>query len=140
MEGLFRKVAVFFENDARVADRTTSLRSALEASSLEKYKKANILSGMQAKMSLINEALQNDDIRKEAWLLLKFSPSLELPYMSSILLYGDVSTAVHLPNFKKIFISSDAPQSWTNFYNCALLSLGGKSSTVLCFIIYLRPD
>ena len=140
MEGLFRKVAVFFENDARVADRRTSLRSALEASSLEKYKKANILSGMQAKMSLINEALQNDDIRKEAWLLLKFSPSLELPYMSSILLYGDVSTAVHLPNFKKIFISSDAPQSWINFYNCALLSLGGKSSTVLCFIIYLRPD
>ena len=91
-------------------------------------------------MSLINEALQNDDIRKEAWLLLKFPPSLELPYMSSILLNGDVSTAVHLPNFKKIFISSDAPQSWINFYNCALLSLGGKSSTVLCFIIYLRPD
>ena len=136
MEGLFREIAILIENDARVANRTTSLRSALEASSMEENKKTNILSGMQAKMSTINEALQNEDIRKETWLLLKFPLSLELPYMSSSLLYGDVSTAVHLPNFKKVFISSDAPQSWIEFYNCALVSLGGQSSTVLYFIIY----
>ena len=132
MEGLFRKVAFFFEKNATVANRTTSLRSALEASSMEESKKRNILSGMQAKMSTINEALQNDAIRKEAWLLLNFPPSLELPSMSSSLLYGDVSTAVHLKN---IFISSDAPQSCVDFYNCALVSLGGQSSTVLVVVL-----
>ena len=81
-------------------------------------------------MSTINEALQNEAIRKEAWVLLNFPPSLKLPSMSSSLLYGDVSTAVHLPNFKRIFISSDAPQVWVDFYNCALESLGEQSSTV----------
>ena len=82
---------------------------------------------MQAKMATINEALQIDAIREEAWLLLNFPPSLALPIMTSILLYGDVSTAVHLPNFKDIYISSDAPQSWVDFYNCALVSLGEQS-------------
>lgn len=126
LEGLFRKVAMFFENNATVAIRTTSLRSALEASSMENYKKKNILSGMQAEMATINEALQNDAIREEAWLLLNFPPSLALPIISSILLYGNVSTEVHLlPNFKAVFISSDVTQSRVDFYKCAVLSLGG---------------
>ena len=59
---------------ASSAERTTSLRSALEASSMEKDKKKNIIFGMQAKMAIINEALQNDAIKEGAWLLLNFSP------------------------------------------------------------------
>ena len=58
----------------RSADWTTSLRSALEASSMENNKKNDIIFDMQAEMSLINEALQNDAIKEGAWLLLNFSP------------------------------------------------------------------
>ena len=125
LEGLFRKVAVLFEKNATIPNRSTSLLSALNESSLEAFKKKNILSGRKAKMSIINEALQKDGIREEAWRLLDFPLSLALPAMSSSLLYGDVSTVVHLPNFEKVFISSDAPQSWVDFYECALRSLGG---------------
>ena len=104
LEGLFRKVAVFFEKNATVANRTTSLRSALEASSME-INKRKIICGMRAMMATINEALQNDAISVATAQLFPLT-GVRYEHMSSILLYSDVATAVYLPNFKDVFIST----------------------------------
>lgn len=109
-----------------VSESNRTLQSVLNATNLDKRVKLSVCSGLKAKMSLINETLLVKTFRDEIWAILGVFANIQMPAISVYALYGDVSSSIHLPEFGKLNISSDAPIEWRDFSMTLFAYLAAK--------------
>lgn len=96
------------------------LTKAIDASPLSKDEKNLILPGsLKVTMSAVNKALSYSPVRAAAWKYLGFDQHVPLPSLSGTLLYGDLSSVVHAPPLKNVFISDDSAPDTRAFFKAA---------------------
>ena len=124
MESFFRKIAV------EVHEKMGSLYDVLDKSSLPTNTKNSVKSGLAARMSKVNEALTDTAFRNAVWDSFNISREVEFIELPGSLLYGDVSSSVHLPGLSVIYVSDATPLAG-RFYES--VSKAMKSSKKVLF-------
>lgn len=113
LEGIFR--AIVLATPANV-----DLAAAIDSSALKKDDKILIKEGsLKVTMSAVNKALSHLPVRTAAWKFLGFAPDVPLPSLSGTLLYGDLSSVVHDPALKEVFLSDNSLPDTKNFFKAA---------------------
>jgi len=113
LEGIFRAIVL-----ATPANK--DLAAAVDSSALRKEEKDLIKGGnLKVTMTAVNKALAHPPVRSAAWTYLGFAPLVPLPSLSGTLLYGDLSSVVHAPPLKEVFISDDCAPDTRAFFEAA---------------------
>jgi len=108
-----------------MVNQCTDLASTLDNSTiLSSSTKKNVKSGFSAKMTLVNDALGDESFRNEVWRRFDLPENVVLPQIPGSILYGDVSTAIHLPGLRVIYVAEDNIEEmrFYQFVNNALKS------------------
>ena len=111
LEAFFRDVARCVQSNGTVLD---ALSRSVQIP--EKTKKRIAKDGVGSSMSSINEALQDPLFRDAVWKALKVSDDTKLPYLTSDLLYGDLSGAIHSPSLTEVYVRSNAKEEYVRFF------------------------
>ncbi len=109
LESFFRRVATQIQEDE-------SLKEVLRTSKLLKSHRESAMSGPRASMTSINAALEVNEFRNLIWEQLKLPENLPMAAVSGELLYGDLSSTIHLPGFSHVYISSSASTEYIIFF------------------------
>ena len=113
LESFFRKVvdAVHNVNDKRLGEALRNVNLPLH---VRKSFEGPVGS---AKMMHVNEALMIEAFRIQAWKSLELSVDTPWPPFSGQLLYGDLSSEVHLPPLNEVFLQdSDKSSPFALFF------------------------
>jgi hypothetical protein len=111
LEAFFRDVARCVQSNGTVLD---VLSRSVEIP--EKTKKRIAKDGVGSSMSSINEALQDPLFRDAVWKALKVNDDTKLPNLTSDLLYGDLSGAIHSPSLTEVYVRSNANDEYVRFF------------------------
>ena len=108
-------------------DNKTTMQAELKDSSCESRWIKRALTGLSASMSSINEVLRDAKFRHCVWESFGIPMDVQYPELPGALMYGDVSSSVHLPNLQSIYVSEN-DRALGTFYSAILNSLkSGKS-------------
>ena len=99
----------FFRNIAILVNQSLNFQTILNNTSCTALTKKSVRSGLSAKMTCVNDALSDNSFRVAIWQHLNISSSVRLPELPGAVLYGDVSSSVHLPGIPVIYVSNENP-------------------------------
>jgi hypothetical protein len=122
---LFRKVALFVIDDVK-------LQNIITTSTMTKSSKDSAKDGLRATMSSINDALQRvDEFRANIWTKLNLPLEMPMAALTGNLLYGDISSTIHLPGFKSVYISSSESKEYIQFFETVVKIVSPSSKVII---------
>ena len=82
------------------------LQTALNATTVLAHTKKLMLAGnISVKMTPVSNALLNLPFRAAAWKAIGFAPDVPFPDLPGDTLYGDLSSSIHAPALKEVYLS-----------------------------------
>ena len=95
-----------FRDIVKAIPQDVDLQKALNATTISASAKKLMLAGnIIVSMTQVNNALLNLPFRAAAWRAIGFPPDTPFPSLPGEVLYGDLSSSIHAPNLRNVFLS-----------------------------------
>ena len=109
------------------------LKDEVQLSGLSKNEIEDVTKAPNPKCTSINKALTVPGVQKLLWPELGLNSSFVFPTFGTSLLYGVVSSEVHLPLISAVYLSDESAAEVVKFFKDILPTLGLEGLKIECF-------